>query len=214
MKKIFKLKEKINSYSIKLFLGGNNMKNSLPIGLSNRHLHVSEEDLYTLFGEGHQLTSIKDLSQPGQFACEEKVDLVGPKRTIKGVRILGPTRPETQIEISVSDAYTLGVPPVIKGSGDIEGTPGVKLVGPKGEVDLDKGVMVAARHIHMHTSDGEEFGLSDKDVVSVKVGGPRGLIFDNVLVRVGPKYALDMHVDIEEGNAAGVKNGDIVEIIR
>lgn len=190
------------------------MKTQLPIALSNRHIHLSQKDLDILFGEGYELTKFKDLSQPGQYACEEKVDVVGPKKTIKGVRILGPVRPETQFEISVADAFTLGVNAVIRNSGDIDGTPGAKLVGPKGEVELDKGLIVAARHIHMHTTDGEEYGVKDKDLVSVKVNGPRGLVFDNVLVRVHPTYALEMHVDVEEGNAAGIKNGDLVEIVK
>lgn len=190
------------------------MESKLPIALSNRHIHLGQEDLNTLFGEGYQLTRTKDLSQPGQYACEEKVDIVGPKRTIKGVRVLGPIRSRTQVEISVSDAFTLGVPPVVKNSGDVEGTPGAKIIGPKGEVDLKDGVMVAARHIHMHTTDGEKFGVKDGDIVRVKTEGIRGVIFENVLVRVGEKFALEMHVDIEEGNGAGAKNGDIVEIIR
>ena len=190
------------------------MEKKLPIALSNRHVHLSKNDLEVLFGEGYQLTKTKDLSQPGQFACEEKIDLVGPKSTIKGVRILGPTRPETQLEISVTDAFKLGVSPEVRNSGDIDGTPGAKLVGPKGEVEIDDGLIVAARHIHMHTSDGEEFGVGDKDMVKIRVGGPRGLIFNNVLVRVADSYALEMHVDIEEGNAAGVKNGELVELIK
>jgi putative phosphotransacetylase len=182
--------------------------------LSNRHVHLSKDHIDILFGEGHELTPIKDLSQPGQFACDEKVDLVGPKRTIKGVRILGPARKETQVEISLSDGFTLGLEDVpVRDSGKIDGTPGLKLVGPKGEVVLDKGVIAAARHLHMHTSDAEKYGLKDKDLVQVKVGGPRGLVFDNVLVRVNDEYALDMHVDIEEGNAAGLKNGDEIEVI-
>lgn len=184
------------------------------VGLSNRHVHLSKDHIEILFGEGHELTPIKDLSQPGQFACDEKVDLVGPKRTIKGVRILGPARKETQVEISLSDGFTLGLEDVpVRDSGKIDGTPGLKLVGPKGEVVLDKGVIAAARHLHMHTSDAEKYGLKDKDLVQVKVGGPRGLVFDNVLVRVNDEYALDMHVDIEEGNAAGLKNGDEIEVI-
>ncbi|HEY8363457.1 MAG TPA: phosphate propanoyltransferase [Tissierellaceae bacterium] len=190
------------------------MKKTLPIALSNRHVHLSQKDLDILFGEGYQLTKLRDLSQPGQFACEEKVDLVGPKKTIKGVRILGPVRSKTQVEISISDAITLGVEPVVRNSGDLAGTPGVKIVGPKGEIDLEEGVIVAARHIHMHTNDAPEFGVKDKDIVSVKVDGVRGLIFNNVLVRVSDESQLEMHVDIEEGNAAGVKNGDIVEIIK
>lgn len=190
------------------------MKTKLPIALSNRHIHVSREDLDVLFGEGYELTRMKDLSQPGQYACEEKVDIVGPKRSINGVRILGPVRPDTQIEISISDAVTLGIDPIVRNSGDIAETPGVKIVGPKGEVAMEKGVIVAARHIHMHTTDGEEFGVKDREVVSIKVPGPRGLVFDNVLVRVHPTFALEMHVDIEEGNAAGIRNGDLVELIK
>ena len=190
------------------------MKTKLPIALSNKHIHVSQKDLDILFGEGYELTKFKDLSQPGQYACVEKVDVVGSKNTLRGVRILGPVRPDTQFEISVSDAFTLGVNPLVRNSGDIANTPGAKLVGPKGEVDIDKGVIVAARHIHMHTTDGEDYGVSDNEVVSVKVSGPRGLVFDNVLVRVHKTYALEMHVDVEEGNAAGIKNGDLVELLK
>lgn len=184
------------------------------VGLSNKHVHLSQEHIDILYGEGHQLTPMKDLSQPGQFACEEKVDLVGPKRTIEGVRILGPARKESQVEISMSDGFTLGLKNVpVRDSGKLDGTPGVKLVGPKGEVELGKGVIVAARHIHMHTSDAEKYGLKDKDIVKVKVNGPRGLTFENVLIRVHETYALDMHLDVEEGNAAGLQNGDAVEVI-
>ena len=190
------------------------MKKTLPIALSNRHIHISQKDLDTIFGEGYELTKMKDLSQPGQYACEEKVDVVGPKKTIKGVRILGPVRPDTQLEVSITDAFTLGVAPMIRNSGDVVDTPGVRIVGPKGEVEIEKGTIVAARHIHMHTNDGEEFGVKDGEIVSIKVPGPRGLVFDNVLVRVHPSYALEMHVDIEEGNAAGIRNGDMVEIIK
>lgn len=190
------------------------MEKNLPIALSNRHIHVSQEDLNVLYGEGYELTRMKDLSQPGQYACEEKVDVVGPKKTIKGVRILGPVRPETQLEISITDAFTLGVDPVVRNSGDVAETPGVKIVGPKGEVEIDKGVIVAARHIHMHTDDGEKYGVKDGEMVNIRIPGPRGLVFENVLVRVHPSYALEMHVDIEEGNAAGIRNGDLVEIIK
>jgi len=189
------------------------MKNKLPIALSNKHIHLSQKDLDILFGEGYELTKTKDLSQPGQYACEEKIDVVGPKRSIKGIRILGPVRKETQLELSVSDAVTLGIAPVIRNSGDTENTPGVKIVGPNGEVEIGHGAIVAARHIHMHTNDGIDFGVKDNDLVKIKVDGPRGLTFDNVLVRIKDDYALEMHVDIEEGNSAGVKNGDMVELI-
>lgn len=190
------------------------MKFQLPIALSNRHIHLSQEDLEALFGEGYELSHMRDLSQPGQYACEERVDVVGPKNIIKGVRVLGPTRNNTQLEVSISDAFKLGVEPVIRNSGDIKGTPGAKIVGPKGEVEIEEGIIIAARHIHMHTKDGEKFGVKDKDVVKVKTEGPRAVLFENVLVRVSDSFALEMHVDIEEGNAAGVKNGDIVELIK
>ena len=189
------------------------MKFTVTVGLSNKHVHLSQEHIDILFGKGYELTSIKDLTQPGQFACDEKVDLVGPKRTIKGVRILGPARKETQVELSLSDGFTLGITELpVRDSGKTEGTPGLKIVGPKGEVEIEKGVIAAARHLHMHTTDAEKYGLKDKDIVSVKVNGPRGLTFDNVLVRVNEQYALDLHVDIEEGNASGLKNGDEVEV--
>ena len=191
------------------------MNFKVPVGLSNRHVHLSQQDIYTLFGEGHELTSIKDLSQPGQFACDEKVDFVGPKRTISGVRILGPARKESQVEISLADGFTLGIKDVpVKGSGSLAGTPGIKLVGPCGEVELIQGVIAAARHIHMHPSDAEKYGMKDKDMVKVKVEGPRGLIFENVLIRVSDTFALDFHIDVEEGNAAGLSNYQMVEVVK
>lgn len=186
----------------------------LPIALSNRHIHLSQEDLNILFGENYQLTKTKALSQPGQYACDERVDIVGPKGTLKGVRVLGPVRKKTQIEISISDSFKLGVEPVIRNSGDIEGSPGAKIVGPKGELELKEGVIVAARHVHLHTSDGEKFGIKDGDIVNIKTEGVRAVIFKNVLARVGDTHALEVHVDMEEGNAAGVKNGDLVELIK
>lgn len=189
-------------------------KKMLPVGLSNRHIHVSQADLDVLFGQGYELKKFKDLSQPGQYAAEEKVDVVGTKGTLKGVRILGPVRKETQIEISLADGFVLGVNPPVRDSGDLIDSPGAKVVGPKGEVVIEKGVIAASRHIHMHTSDAENFGVADKEVVSVKVEGKRGLVFDNVLVRVHKEYALEMHVDVEEGNAAGLKNGSMVELIK
>lgn len=189
------------------------MKKTLPIALSNRHIHLSQEDLEKLFGQGYELTRLKDLSQPGQYACEEKVDVSGPKGEIKGVRVLGPVRDKTQIEISISDAFALGIKPEIRDSGDIKDTPGLKLTGPEGETVMDEGAIIAARHIHMSTEDAKDFGVKDKDKVKIKVDGPRGLTFDEVLVRVNDNYALEMHVDIEEGNASGVKNRELVELI-
>jgi putative phosphotransacetylase len=189
------------------------LERTVPIGLSNKHIHVSQADLEALFGKGYQLTPMKDLSQPGQYAAEEKIDVVGPKGTLKGIRILGPVRPETQLEVSVGDGFCLGIKAPLRNSGDIADTPGVKLIGPAGEVEIAKGAIVAARHIHMSIEEGAAYGLKDKDVVCVKLDGPRGLTFENVLVRVHPDFKLDMHLDVEEGNAAGAKNGQIATIL-
>ena len=185
----------------------------LPIALSNKHIHLSQADLEVLFGEGYELTHKKDLSQPGQYACEEMVEVVGPKGSTK-MRVLGPTRPESQVEVSLADARALGIAVPVRQSGDTQGTPGCKLVGPKGEVEIERGVIVAARHIHMSLEDAEKFGVKDKDVVSVQTEGLRGLLFNNVLVRANANFKLEMHVDLEEGNAAGVKNGDLVELVK
>jgi putative phosphotransacetylase len=186
---------------------------SVPCGVSNRHLHIKQEDLETLFGKGYQLKVMKDLSQPGQYAAEECVMVVGRKGILEKVRILGPVRPDTQVEISTTDSYKIGVKPVVKDSGDIEGTPGCVLVGPKGAVTLNKGVIVASRHIHMSDKDAEKFGLKDKDRVSVSTSGSKSVTFNNVLVRVSNKFALDFHIDTDEANCAGINNGDMVEIV-
>ncbi|WP_434798829.1 phosphate propanoyltransferase [Terrisporobacter vanillatitrophus] len=185
----------------------------LPIALSNKHIHLSQADVETLFGAGYELTHKKDLSQPGQYACEEMVEVVGLKGSTK-MRVLGPTRPESQVEVSLADARGLGLAVPVRQSGDVEGTPGCKLVGPKGEVELGRGVIVASRHIHMSLEDAEKFGVKDKDIVSVQTQGERALLFNNVLVRANASFALEMHVDLEEGNAAGVKNGELVELVK
>lgn len=189
------------------------MGKQLPIALSNRHIHLNKNDLEILFGKEYNLTKAKDLSQLGQYACNEKLDIEGPRGSIKGVRVLGPTRDASQVEISVGDARTLGVEAVVRNSGDIDGTPGVTITGPKGKVELKQGVIVAARHIHMNIEDAEKFNVKDKDILKVRVGGDRALIFENVLVRVSKDFVLEMHVDIEEGNAAGAKNYDKVEVV-
>ncbi|MDO4711684.1 MAG: phosphate propanoyltransferase [Peptostreptococcaceae bacterium] len=183
------------------------------VGLSNRHIHVSQEHLDLLFGKDYKLTEMKPLSQPGQYAAEELVDIVGPKGTLRKVRILGPVRGKTQLEVSAGDARSLGVSAPVRDSGDLAGSPGCKIVGPNGEVDISEGVIIAARHIHMTPADAERFDVKDKDLVSVETEGQRGLVFKNVLIRVSPSYFLEMHLDIEEGNAAGLKNGDSVEVI-
>ena len=182
---------------------------------SARHIHVSEADLKVLFGENAQLTPKKDLSQPGQYACEERVTVVGPKKEIKGVSILGPTRKETQVELSATDARSIGLPIVIRESGQLEGTPGCKLVGPCGEVEITKGVIVAKRHIHATVKDAEELGVQDKDVVCVKVNTPeRSLVYGDVVVRVSDSYALAMHIDTDESNAGCVAPGTMGEIVK
>lgn len=181
---------------------------------SARHVHVTQQDLETLFGKGYQLTAKKNLSQPGQFACEERVDVVGPKKTLGRVSILGPVRPETQVELSLTDARSIGVSAPIRESGDIAGSGACKLVGPCGEVELTEGVIAAKRHIHMTPEDAAEFGVTDKQVVCVKVDTEgRGLIFGDVVVRVSPKYALAMHIDTDESNAACASGSTLGEIV-
>ncbi len=189
------------------------MSYKVPVGLSNKHLHLSLEDLEALFGKGYTLTPFKALKQPGQFASEEKVDVVGPKGTLKAIRILGPVRKETQVELAMTDARTIGVAAPVKESGKLEGTPGVKLVGPAGEVEIDHGAIVALRHVHLSAEQAKEAGVKDKQMISVRFGGERGLVFDNVLVRSGEGHDAEIHLDTDEGNAAGLKNGDLGELI-
>lgn len=190
------------------------MSKPVLIETSARHVHVSRRVLDILFGEGYELTAKKGLSQPGQFACEERVQVIGPKNSFPAVSILGPVRPETQVELSAGDARSIGVKAPIRESGDLEGSAGCKLVGPKGEVELKDGVIIAKRHIHMTPEDAEKYGLSDKQVVSVKVDtAERSLIFGDVVVRVSPKYALAMHIDTDESNAAGCTPGLMGDIL-
>ena len=182
---------------------------------SARHVHVSQQDLETLFGKGYELKVKKMLSQPGQYACEERVDVVGPKKTLSGVSILGPVRNATQVEISLTDARSIGVNAPIRESGDIAGTGACKLVGPAGEVEISEGVIAAKRHIHMTPADAQECGVKDKDVVSVKVQTPeRSLVFGDVVVRVSDKFALAMHIDTDESNAAGCGREVYGEIVK
>ena len=191
------------------------MKKEVLVEISARHVHVSEEHLEILFGKGYKLTPKKDLSQPGQFACEERVTVVGPKKELAGVSILGPVRPETQVELSLTDARSIGLSAPVRESGDVAGSSGCKLVGPKGEVELAQGVIAAKRHIHMTPEDAEQFGVKDTQVVQVRVPSSIGrtTIFDDVVVRVSPKYALAMHIDTDESNAAGVAPGTMADVI-
>lgn len=182
---------------------------------SARHVHVTKEDLEALFGAGHELTVKSWLSQPGQFASEEQVDVVGPKNTIKRVRILGPVRPATQVELSLTDARSIGVTAPVRESGDIAGSGACKLVGPCGEVEVKEGVIAAKRHIHMTPADAEKFGVKDKDVVSVKVDSEgRSLVFGDVVVRVSEKFSLAMHIDTDESNAASAARDQMGELIK
>ena len=182
---------------------------------SARHVHVSQADLETLFGAGYQLTPKKDLSQPGQYACAERVDVVGPKKTLTGVSILGPVRKETQVEISLTDARSIGVSAPIRESGDTAGSGACKLVGPCGEVELTQGVIAAKRHIHMTPADAAEMHVKDKDVVCVKVlTDGRNTIFGDVVVRVNENFALAMHIDTDESNAAACGRAQMGEIVK
>ena len=184
------------------------------VGLSNKHLHLSKEHVEALFGAGHQLTHKKDLVQPGQFACEVVVDIVGPKGTIKNVRVLGPERPQTQVEVAMTDARGLGIKAPIRESGDLAGTPGCKIVGPAGEIEIEEGVIVALRHIHLSLEEAEEAGVKDKDWVSIKLEGERALVFDKVLIRASNKFKAECHLDTDEGNAAGCGPDAVCEIVK
>ena len=191
------------------------MKKEVLVETSARHVHVSRADLDVLFGEGYELTHKKDLSQPGQFACEERVAVVGDKGSFPAVSILGPVRPATQVELSLTDARSIGVTAPVRESGDIAGTPGCKLIGPAGEVEITEGVIIAKRHIHMTPADAENFGVEDKQVVSVAIdSADRKTVYGDVVVRVNPSFALAMHIDTDESNAAaasGTVYGSIVK---
>lgn len=191
------------------------MENKFIVETSARHVHVTKEHLDILFGEGYEITKKKDLSQPGQFACNERVAVIGAKGQFPAVSILGPVRTATQVEISASDARTLGVAAPVRESGDIAGSAPCRLVGPKGEVEISEGVIVAKRHIHMTPADAENFGVKDKDVVSVKIDSPeRSLVFGDVVVRVSEKFALAMHIDTDESNAVLAPAGTMGTIVK
>jgi acetate kinase len=184
----------------------------IPVGISAHHVHLSQAHVEALFGAGHTLTRHADLVQPGQFACREQVTLVGPKARIERVRVLGPARGESQVEISRTEEFKLGIDAPIRASGDLSGTPGLKLEGPAGTVALERGVINALRHIHMSPEDALGFALRDKDVVRVQVEGPRSLVFGGVLVRVHPEFRLEMHIDTDEANAAEISAGAVAHL--
>ena len=185
------------------------MADKILVETSARHAHVTKEDLEILFGKGASLTHKKDLSQPGQFACEERITVVGPKGEMPGVSILGPERPATQVELSLTDARKLGITAPIRESGDVKDSGACKLVGPCGEVELKEGVIIAKRHIHMTPEDAAVYNVSDKEIVSVKIDSPeRSLILGDVVVRVSPKFALAMHIDTDDSNAVACARGE------
>lgn len=187
----------------------------IPIGVSVRHVHITQADLEILYGAGAVLTKLKDLYQEGEFASKETVTLVGPKmRALSDVRILGPFRKKTQVEVSRTDAILLGIDPPVRPSGDHSGSSGLTLVGPKGSIHLDNGVILANRHIHMSLRDAERFGVKDNDIVKVHIPGDKALTFEGVQVRVAPNFKLEMHLDTDDANSAGARCGVKAKIVR
>ena len=187
---------------------------AIPLGISNRHIHLSQKDLEKLFGAGYQLNNIKDLVQPGQYACKETLTICGPKGAIEKVRVLGPVRKQTQVEILAGDTFKLGVKGEVRMSGVLGGTPGITLIGPKGRVQIPEGVMIAQRHIHMLPQDAARFGVHDGQNVSLEIDGIRGGILRNTIVRVTGQSGLECHIDTEEANALGLDSSSTVKIIK
>ncbi len=185
------------------------------VNLSNHHIHLSREDLEVLFGAGYSLTKTKDLGQPGQFACAETLTIKGPKGQIEGVRILGPERKETQCEILASDVFKLGVAGCpTRESGQLDGSFPMEIIGPKASLKKDKGLIIAKRHIHFDPEAAKRFAVVDKEIVAIRAGGERSAVFEGVVCRVHPTYALECHLDFDEGNAVGIGSGTIGEVIR
>ena len=191
------------------------MENKVIVETSARHVHVTTEVLEALFGKGYELTVKKELSQPGQFASNERVDVIGPKRELKNVSILGPVRSATQVELALTDARSIGIAAPVRESGDIDGTPGCILRGPAGEVEIKEGVIAAKRHIHATPADAEALGVENGQIVNVKIDTDgRSLVFGDVVVRVSDTYALAMHIDTDESNAAGCGREVYGEIVK
>lgn len=187
---------------------------TVPVGVSNRHIHLTREHLDILFGKGYELTPLKDLSQPGQYACKELLTIVGPSlRPIENVRVLGPLRKQSQVEISRTDSFVLKVKPPVRESGKLDGSAGITIIGPKGVISLAEGCIIANRHIHMSVEEGAAFGLKDGDYVTVEADGERRTRFYDVQVRVNEAFRLEMHIDTDDANAAGIGNGAKVRIV-
>lgn len=188
---------------------------NIPIGISNRHIHLTREHVEILFGKGYQLTKIKDLSQPGQFACKEQLTIIGPSmRAIEGVRVLGPERKASQVEISRTDSYVLKLKPPVRESGDIAGSAPITIIGPKGIVTLKEGCIIANRHIHMSTDEANAFGVRDGEYVDVELCGERRSLFYDVQIRAHKDFRLEMHIDTDDANAAGVTNGFRAKLLK
>ncbi len=185
----------------------------VPIGVSARHIHLTREVLEGLFGKGYELKPLRKLSQPGEFASNETVTIVGPRGAIEKVRLLGPLRTFTQVELARSDGLKLGLDLPVKRTGDLAGTPGITLVGPQGTVVLSEGAIRATRHIHMSPDDASRFGLQDGQIVKARIEGVRAVVLENVLVRVSPRFVLDFHIDTDDANAAGVETGCFAEVL-
>lgn len=187
---------------------------SIPVGISNRHIHLSKADVNTLFGEGYLLTRTKDLSQPGQYACKEALTICGPKGAIENVRILGPERQESQVEVLRTDCFKLGLKAPVKLSGELQGTPGITLAGPKGSILLSQGVIVAQRHIHMSLEDAQRFGVRDGELVTIQINGLRGGTYTNVAIRANNTSQLECHIDTDEANAMDLTPASRITIIK
>lgn len=186
--------------------------NLVPTGISARHVHLTREHIDLLFGKGYQLTALKPLSQPGQFAANETVNLVGPKGSIQKVRVLGPERSQSQVEVAQSDARRLGIAAPVRSSGNLAGSPGILLQTPAGEVKLNQGVIIPDRHIHMTPADAARFGVKDGEKVSVSVSGEKGGRMENVTIRVSEQYALDFHIDTDDANAFLIRQGQMARV--
>ena len=200
---------------LKAIENGSSLQGDVPVGISNRHIHLSKEHVEILFGKGYELTPFKDLSQPGQYACKEQLTIVGPSlRPIEKVRVLGPVRSASQVEISRTDAYVLKVKPPVRESGKISGSAPITIIGPKGTVTLNEGCIIANRHIHMSIDEGERFGVKDNEYVDVDAYGERRTRFFDVQVRVHKDFRLEMHLDTDDANAAGLSNGSMVSIVK
>ncbi len=185
----------------------------VPVAASNRHIHLGQKEVEALFGKGYELKKIRDLNQPGQYVCNERVCVTGPKGRLEGLRVLGPVRKQTQVEITAAEAYKAGIPVFVRMSGDLAGTPGCRLSGPLGDVEIPAGVIVSARHLHISDEQAGWYGLKNGDIVKIIKSGERATVYDNVVVRSGSDHSLEMHIDLDEANAAGISGTEYLEMV-